>query len=70
MPDIGIPEMLIILAILLLLFGSRALPKLSRSIGESARELRRGLAGEKDDNTKKKTAKTKADTNGQGSSAA
>lgn len=43
--DIGLPELLVILVILLLLFGASRLPKLSRSIGESARELREGLSG-------------------------
>lgn len=42
--DIGWPELIVILVILLLLFGSTRLPKLTRSIGESARELKRGFA--------------------------
>lgn len=50
---LGVPELLLILLILLLLFGASRLPKLSRSLGESARELRKGLSG--DDN--------KSDTN-------
>lgn len=40
---LGLPELIIILVIILVLFGSSRLPKLSRSIGESARELRKGL---------------------------
>lgn len=43
--DIGLPEILIVLVIVLLLFGSTRLPKLSRTIGESMRELRNGLTG-------------------------
>ncbi len=43
--DIGWPELIIILVILLLLFGSTKLPKLTRSIGESARELKSGFEG-------------------------
>lgn len=39
----GLPELIIILAIVLLLFGSTRLPKLSRSIGQSIRELREGF---------------------------
>lgn len=34
---LGVPELLIILLILLLLFGASRLPKLSKSLGESAR---------------------------------
>ena len=40
---LGTPELVIILVILLLLFGATKLPKLARSIGESAGELRKGL---------------------------
>ena len=48
---LGASELLIILLILLLLFGASRLPKLTRSIGESAKELRKGFA---DDPTNKK----------------
>lgn len=41
--NIGGPELLIILLIVLVLFGSTRLPGLARSLGDSARELRRGL---------------------------
>jgi sec-independent protein translocase protein TatA len=47
--DLGVPQLLIILAIVLILFGSRKLPELSRSLGESARELRKGLNSSNDD---------------------
>ncbi len=40
--DFGTPELIIILAILLLLFGGKKLPELSRSLGDSMRELRKG----------------------------
>lgn len=43
MPNIGLPELIIILVILLLLFGATRLPKLARSIGESAGELQKGI---------------------------
>ena len=38
------PELLIVLAVLLLVFGGSQLPKLARSMGEAQRELRRGAA--------------------------
>ncbi len=50
--DFGLPELLVILVILLLIFGSTRLPKLSRSIGQSARELRHGFEGKGDKNEK------------------
>ena len=40
--DVGVPELLIILAVLLLLFGSKKLPDLARGLGQSAKEFRKG----------------------------
>lgn len=47
--QVGPGELILILAVLLLFFGARKLPDLARSLGKSARELRRGLAGEDDE---------------------
>ena len=46
--DFSTPELILILAIVLLLFGGRKLPELSKSIGESLRELKKGLSSEDD----------------------
>jgi sec-independent protein translocase protein TatA len=51
--NLGIPELLIVLAVVLLLFGSTKLPKLARSLGEASKEFRSGqhedtAAGAKD----------------------
>ncbi len=47
--DIGPVELLIILAVVLLLFGSTRLPKLARSIGQASKEFKAGVAeGAKD----------------------
>ncbi len=50
--DFGAPELIIILAIILLLFGGKKLPELSKSLGESMRELRKGLHGDVNENKK------------------
>jgi sec-independent protein translocase protein TatA len=55
--DLGTPQLLIILAIVLLLFGGSRLPQLSRGLGEAMRELRKGL---NDDVQENKTEKTNA----------
>jgi len=47
--QIGTGEIVLIVAVLVLFFGSKKLPDLARSIGKSARELRAGLSGEDDD---------------------
>jgi sec-independent protein translocase protein TatA len=48
MPSIGVPELIIILVVVLLLFGSTRLPKLARSLGEASREFKKGI-NERDD---------------------
>lgn len=55
--DLSTPDLLIILAIILLLFGAKRLPELSRGLGQSARELRKGLSGD-DEKNKESHAKT------------
>ena len=50
--DLGAPELIIILAIILLLFGGKKLPELSKSLGESMRELRKGISGDVNENKK------------------
>jgi sec-independent protein translocase protein TatA len=46
MPDLGAPELLIILVIALLVFGSSRLPKLARSLGQASREFKAATSGE------------------------
>jgi TatA/E family protein of Tat protein translocase len=46
---IGWPEVLIILAVLLLLFGAKRLPEMGRSLGKSMREFKSATKGLADD---------------------
>lgn len=41
---LGPTELIIILAIVLLLFGSRKLPDLARSLGKSSKEFKKGMS--------------------------
>ena len=41
---LGAPELLIIFAVIILLFGAAKLPKLARSLGESAKEFKNATA--------------------------
>jgi sec-independent protein translocase protein TatA len=43
MGRIGLPELLVILFIVLLLFGAKKLPQISRSIGQSLKEFKKGI---------------------------
>ena len=45
----GVPELLIILVVILLIFGPKNLPKLGSALGKTVKNLREGMgAGEKD----------------------
>jgi TatA/E family protein of Tat protein translocase len=43
MPDIGVPELLIVLVVFLLIFGSSRLPKLARSLGQAKHAFEEAL---------------------------
>ncbi len=47
MPGIGIPELIIVLVILLVIFGPKRLPGLGRSLGSGMREFKESLSGER-----------------------
>jgi sec-independent protein translocase protein TatA len=47
MPDIGAPELLIILCIVLLIFGPGRLPDAGAALGRAIREFRHGLRSDK-----------------------
>lgn len=58
MPNIGVPELVFILVILLLLFGAKKLPELARSIGSSAKELKGAMRDDDEDKDKPKNKKS------------
>ena len=43
MPNIGAPELLLVLAIVILIFGASRIPKLGRSMGQRIRGFKQGL---------------------------
>ena len=52
MPNIGLPELIIIFAIIVLLFGATRLPGLGKSVGQSVRGFKQGLSGEDEEKPK------------------
>ena len=44
--NLGAPELLIVLLVILVLFGGAKLPKLARSLGQAQSEFKRGLSSE------------------------
>ncbi|NJL26935.1 MAG: twin-arginine translocase TatA/TatE family subunit [Thermoanaerobaculia bacterium] len=43
MPNLGVPELIVILLIVVVLFGASRLPQLGRGIGEGIRNFKKGL---------------------------
>ena len=56
---LGVPELLIILAVALLIFGPKHLPKLGRSLGRTIHNFREGAEEEEAPKRKKKAAAKK-----------
>lgn len=46
MAGLGMPELLIILVIILVLFGSRRIPDLAKGLGEGIRNFKSGIRGD------------------------
>ncbi len=44
MPSVGPLELIVLLLVVLLLFGSTRLPKLARSMGEASKEFKKGIS--------------------------
>ncbi len=44
---LGVPELVIILVVVLLIFGPKNLPKLGSSLGKTVKSLREGMGGDK-----------------------
>jgi sec-independent protein translocase protein TatA len=49
MPNVGAPELIVILVIALLVLGPKKLPEVGRSVGRGMREFRDSLAGDDHD---------------------
>ena len=61
MPGIGIPELIIVLVILLVIFGPKRLPGLGRSLGSGMKEFKDSVTGNsKDDDEDERPARTAA----------
>ncbi len=57
---IGVPELIIILIVVLLIFGPKNLPKLGNAIGKTFKSLRDGMDGKKKDDAGGKTVESES----------
>jgi len=56
---LGVPELLLILAIVLVFFGGRRIPDLARGLGEGIRNFKEGMTGGPEKPTEKPTEEKK-----------
>ncbi|MBE0658744.1 MAG: twin-arginine translocase TatA/TatE family subunit [Bryobacteraceae bacterium] len=57
MRSIGIPELLIILAVAVLLFGGKKIPEVAKGLGEGIKNFKNALKEEKKDKEKEEEKK-------------
>jgi sec-independent protein translocase protein TatA len=58
--QLGVPELLLILAVVLLLFGVGRVSKIGRELGTGIREFREGLSGSEDEGKKQESDEEEA----------
>lgn len=54
MGSIGLPELLIILAIAFVIFGAKRLPELGSGLGKAIRKFNKGMKGEDEEKSEEK----------------
>jgi sec-independent protein translocase protein TatA len=47
--SLGAPELVLVVVICLLLFGTKRLPELGKGLGDGIRNFKKGMSGEPDD---------------------
>ncbi|MFC1807777.1 twin-arginine translocase TatA/TatE family subunit [Candidatus Omnitrophota bacterium] len=53
---LGLPELIIILGVILLLFGASRLPGIGKALGKSISEFKKGMGDKDESNDTKKTS--------------
>ena len=56
MPNLGLPELLVVLAIVVVIFGANRLPGLGRGIGSAIKNFKDGIKDDKDDERDRKVS--------------
>lgn len=58
--NLGVPELVVILIIVLVLFGGKKIPELTRSMGQAVRQFKLGMDGKTDKDKKEVKTSNKA----------
>jgi sec-independent protein translocase protein TatA len=61
MPNIGFPEIVVVLIIVLVIFGPKRLPEMGRSLGKGIREFKDSITGDDDDEDRREIAAARDD---------
>ena len=61
MPNLGLPELLIILVVFLLIFGVGKLPQVGKALGQGIREFKEATQGLREEDTSEKGPHKKAE---------
>jgi sec-independent protein translocase protein TatA len=56
MPNLGFPELIVVLLIVIVIFGANRLPGLGRGIGSAIRNFKDGIKDDKDDERDRKVS--------------
>ena len=67
--DVGVPELLIILVVVLVIFGGAKLPQLARSLGQAQHEFKKGASGHHDDDAENTPAQAETRDRGRAGAA-
>lgn len=63
LPTIGITELLIILAVALLIFGPKSIPKIAKAIGNGLKEFKKASKGISDESSEEEDESSKEKSN-------
>jgi sec-independent protein translocase protein TatA len=66
---IGLPELIVLLVVLLLIFGPKRLPEMGRSLGKGMREFKDSISGKGDDDDEPVALPRESETTSVGASA-
>jgi sec-independent protein translocase protein TatA len=56
MPNLGFPELIVVLLIVIVIFGANRLPGLGRGIGSAIKNFKDGIKDDKDDERDRKAS--------------